>query len=293
METIDVSNALNIPLLYLNKLARNSDKLYYSYYIKKKSGKFRAIDSPNKELKGVQRWINTNYLDRIVLPDCVHGFRKNHSIRTNASPHLGRKYIYCIDLKDFFPTITFSTVQNLFKKLSFSDEASTVLANLCTYKGYLPQGAVTSPSISNIIFSTIDDQIQSLCSKKRVSYTRYADDLSFSSNNKQVLIETVDIVKSEIISKSIFKINETKSRLMSGQKANIVTGLRLNSNKLSIGNKKKKLLRAKLHDYIINNNTTDENKLLGDLAFLRSIEQTTYNNFKKYIEKLKNRKTNN
>jgi retron-type reverse transcriptase len=121
-----------------------------------------------------------------------------------------------------------------------------VLANLCTYKGYLPQGAVTSPSISNIIFSTIDDQIQSLCSKKRVSYTRYADDLSFSSNNKQVLIETVDIVKSEIISKSIFKINETKSRLMSGQKANIVTGLRLNSNKLSIGNKKKKITKGKI-----------------------------------------------
>ena len=293
METIDISNALKIPLLYLNKLARNSDKLYYSYYIKKKSGKFRTIDSPNKELKGVQRWINTYYLDQIVLPDCVHGFRKNHSIRTNASPHLGRKYIYCIDLKDFFPTITFSDVQSLFKSLGFSDDASTVLANLCTYKGYLPQGAVTSPSISNIVFSSIDKEIQSLCSKRRVNYTRYADDLSFSSNNKQVLVEVVDLVKSEIISKSTFNINETKSRLMSGQKANIVTGIRLNSNKLSIGNRKKKLLRAKLHDYIINENTTDESKLLGDLAFLRSIEPTTYDDFKKYIIKLKNKKTNN
>ncbi len=265
MNIENISKEINISTTYLTKMANNSDKLYYTYYIPKKNGTKRIIDSPNQELKGLQKWINYSILSKVSLPNCIHGFRLKHSIRTNASPHLGKKYVFCLDLKDFFPSIKLTDVIKLFSKLNYDEYTSKLLAKLCTFKGYLPQGAVTSPSISNIIFSEIDKSIISICGTQRVIYTRYADDLTFSCNNKETLLAMVDNVKN-IIDKSIFTINDKKSRLMSGKQATIVTGIRLNSKRLSIGNKRKKDLRAKLFDIFIRNNIQIENSVLGGIA---------------------------
>jgi hypothetical protein len=289
MNIEDISKEINISTTYLTKMASNCNKLYNTYHILKRNGGKRIIDCPNQELKGLQKWINYSILSKISLPNCIHGFRYKHSIGTNAFPHLGKRYVFCLDLKDFFPSIKFSHVKNLFISLNYDEYTSILLSRLCTFKEYLPQGAVTSPSISNIIFSEIDKNIMLICGTKRVTYTRYADDLTFSCNNKETLLSVVDNVKS-IIDNSIFTINEKKSRLMSGRGATIVTGIRLNSKRLSIGNKRKKYLRAKLFDIFINENIKIENSVLGEIAFLRSIEPQTYETIKKYTKQLQLKK---
>jgi hypothetical protein len=289
MNISEIALQLNIPEKYFINIALNCDKFYYTYYIKKKSGKNRLIDSPNIELKGLQKWINNNILKKITLPNCVHGFREKHSIRTNAIPHLGRKYVFCLDLLDFFPTIKYIDVQKIFNDINCDEVTSFLLAKLCTFNGYLPQGAVTSPCIANIVFSEVDKNIMKICGKKRVSYTRYADDLTFSSNNRESLLSVIDEVKN-IVEKTKFCINKKKSRLMSGQRATIVTGLRLNSNKLSIGNKKKKVLKAKIFDMIINQNTSIEKIIFGEIAYLRSIEPETYLKICSYVKVLETKK---
>jgi hypothetical protein len=265
------------------------ENMYYTFYIKKKYGfEKRRINSPNNELKTIQREIYVNILQNVPLPDCVHGFRKNHNITSNAIIHSGKKYIYVMDLKDFFPGITCRQVKDMFTGLGFPGDAE-VLSKICTYKGILPQGAVTSPAISNIIFSPVDVELLKLCSEKTLQYSRYADDLSFSGSDRKALLDTVRLAKAIIVSRG-FQINKRKNRLMSGKGAKIVTGLRLNSGKPSIGNRRKKLLRAKIYGWVVYNHYTEIEYIHGSLAFLKSIEPDTWLRFTAYIDFLKKNK---
>jgi retron-type reverse transcriptase len=264
--------------------------MYYTFYIKKKYGtKKRRIDSPNNELKAVQRLIYEHILQKAPLPDCIHGFRKNHNIRSNAVTHCGKKYIYVLDIKDFFPSITSGQIRDMFTGLGIPGNHAEVLSRLCTYEEVLPQGAVTSPAISNIVFSPIDIDLLKLCSGKEVHYSRYADDLSFSGNDRKTLLDTVRLAKKLIISGG-FQINERKNRLMGGKRAKIVTGLRLNAGKPSIGHKRKKLLRAKIYDWLIYDNYAELEYIYGSLAFLKSAEPDTWRRFTTYINLLRENK---
>jgi retron-type reverse transcriptase len=274
----------------LEILDRVLNTMYYTFYIRKKYGFIkRRIDSPNKELKTIQRLIYINILQKVPLPVCIHGFRKNHTIRSNAITHSGKNYIYTLDIKDFFPSITRRQVKDMFAGLRLIDDNAEIFSKLCTYKGVLPQGAVTSPAISNIVFSPIDIEILKLCSDKNVHYSRYADDLTFSGNDRKTLLDTVWVVKVLIIFRG-FRINKHKNRLMSGKGAKIVTGLRLNSGKPSIGNRRKKMLRARIYNWLIYDNHDGIEYIYGSLAFLKSVEPETWLRFTSYIDSLKRNK---
>jgi RNA-directed DNA polymerase len=283
----DLSRNIGINSSYLNSLIYNSHKFYNSYYLRKKSGGKRMIDAPSIPLKSIQAWILRNILENISISDRAFGFVKSKGIKNNAKVHLGKKYILCTDIRDFFHSTSYNNVKNVFKRIYKNQQLVNSLSNLCTYNGYLPQGAVTSPCLSNIIFKEIDDSILSLCNKKNIYYSRYADDLTFSSNDLNKLKEILpEIIK--ICNKKGYKINNDKTRFMSGKKRIVVTGIILNSNKLSIGRRKKKNIRAALHNYIIKKSKKVKiNSLLGDLAFLRDIEPNTHEKFIKYKNKLK------
>jgi retron-type reverse transcriptase len=265
-------------------------KMYYTFYIKKKYGtKKRRIDSPNRELKAIQRLIYDHILQKVPLPGCVHGFRKNHNIRSNAATHCGNKYVYVLDIKDFFPGITHGQVRDMFTGLGIPGNQAEALSELCTYRGVLPQGAVTSPAISNIVFNPIDTGILKLCSGNGIVYSRYADDLTFSGNDRQPLVDTVRLAK-ELVNFGGFQINQRKNRLMGGKGANIVTGLRINAGKPSIGNKRKKLLRAKIYEWLVYGNHAEVGYIHGSLAFLKSAEPDTWARFTAYINFLRENK---
>jgi retron-type reverse transcriptase len=262
-------------------------KMYYTFFIKKKNGTAkRRIDSPNRGLKRIQRLIYRHILQQVPLPDCVHGFRKGYTIRSNAVTHAGKKYIYVLDMKDFFPGITRERVRALFTGLGLSACHAEALSKLCTYNQVLPQGAPTSPAISNILFSPIDRALLKLCSGRGIGYSRYADDVSFSGGRRDLLLDTVRLARGCIISGG-FQINERKNRLMGGRGAQIVTGLRLNAGKPSIGKRRKKSLRAKIHHWLVYGSQAEAAYIHGALAFLKSAEPDTWARFMAYINFLK------
>lgn len=286
-----ISRDIGVNYRYLVNLILFSDKYYFTHTIKKRSGESRIINSPNYEIKALQTWILRNILEKIEISKKAQGFTKGRSIKSNAKPHLNSYSIICLDIKDFFNTIKQSQIIEIFKKSLNGEykEIADLLAKVCTYRGYLPQGAVTSPYLSNIVLKDADDEIDEFCIKNDICYTRYADDLSLSTK-RYIEIKEIEVPITKIIEKYGFKINNKKTRLYFIGNRMIVTGIILNSKKLTVGRNLKREIRAMIHNYL----KKDEDKvnvdeMLGKIAFLRDIEPDYYkNNLKKYIRKLNN-----
>jgi len=285
----ELAKGIGINKSYLLRLSQNHNKCYKSYYIEKKSGAMRIIDAPNRELKAVQGWILRNILENQQISERAHGFIKGRGIKTNAKFHLNKHYIICLDIKDFFPSITEVRIYSIFNNIYDNQETVDVLSRLCTYKKRLPQGAVTSPMLSNIVFKKTDDEITQICNKIRVEYTRYADDLTFSANDT-IRFKRLQPEIEEIITKYGFELNKKKTRFFSGRGRMLITGLLLNSGQLTIGRDRKRKIRAALYNYIVKKDeSVNINKLAGMLAFIRDIEPDFYKKFLEYCHKLQSK----
>lgn len=217
------------------------DKLYRKFKIPKKNGKSREIHTPERKLKYIQRKLSDQlykiHLDYIskknISLSISHGFEKNKSIITNARTHKNKKYLLNVDIKNFFESFNFGRVQGYFyksKEFNFSKEESTIIAQLVCHNNTLPQGAPTSPIISNLIFNIVDLRILKLTKKYKLNYTRYADDLSFSTNNNLFKGEYINFLEElkKLLENSGFKINEEKTRLQYNSSRQEVTGLTTN-----------------------------------------------------------------
>ena len=194
--------ALGLEIPQLRWMAYHRDaatKLhYYRFTIPKRSGGERPIWAPHKQLKAAQRWILRNIVERLPVHGAAHGFLPGRSIASNAAQHADSKIIVKVDLKDFFPTVTLPRVKGVFRKAGYREQIATLLALLCTEapreivesggRTYylslgprcLPQGAPTSPGLTNTLCLRLDRRLQGLASKLGWRYTRYADDLTFS-----------------------------------------------------------------------------------------------------------------
>lgn len=216
------------------------DNLYTSFTIPKRNGGVRIIEAPNERLKYIQKklanalyrfYYDTNDLNNNV----IHGFTRGRSIYTNAEAHAGRKYIIKIDIKDFFHSIHFGRVRGYFEKNKYFElprEVATVIAQLTCYQGRLPQGAPTSPIISNLIASILDYRILKIAARYKLHYTRYADDLTFSTNNSSIVEDYEEFIEkvSHILEQSGFSINDDKTVISYRYSRQQVTGLITNSN---------------------------------------------------------------
>lgn len=143
--------------------------------------KQRVIRPSKKRLKLIQSKIKDRILSKIELPSNVHGGVKKKSNITNAKPHQGNKYVFVTDLKDFYPSIKSKKVHDLFIELGFNKQFAFYITKLTTWKGELPQGTPTSTHISNIFFLKTDYELIKICNDNNITYTRYVDDLTFSS----------------------------------------------------------------------------------------------------------------
>ncbi len=237
----DILDSLNISKKQLNIFLYGKYN-YYDFEIQKKNGHIREISAPNKFLKYIQQKIVS--LIEYKMNSSVHGYVESRSIVTNAINHVNKRFILNLDLKDFFPSITYARVKGLFVSyFKYGEEAAGIIANLITHNGFLPQGAPSSPIISNIICYKIDTKLQKYCDNRGGYYTRYADDITISWDHNylsQHFIEDYkkNIVNShivDIIEKEDFKINEEKTRLSRHSAHKEVTGIivneKLNANK--------------------------------------------------------------
>ena len=214
---------------------------YHQFEIPKRGGGNRKISSPAKKLKTIQSRLKEVLYEIYPTKPSVHGFAKGRSVVTNAEKHLDKKYIFNIDLADFFGSIHFGRVRNLFKSspFNFNNSVATILAQICCFNNALPQGAPTSPILSNMIAWKMDSQLQHLAKITNGTYTRYADDISFSYTcSKRNLPEEVIVIRegevcpgnalTRIIETNGCKINDSKVRLCSSLSRMEVTGLTVN-----------------------------------------------------------------
>ncbi len=211
---------------------------YTVFTISKKSGGVRRITSPISPLKILQRKLNHILSNCIEPKHSAHGFVSGRSIRTNTLVHSNKKYVFTVDLLEFLPSINFGRVRGLFMAPPFKFNAgvATVLAQLCVFKNALPQGAPTSPVISNLICRKMDQQLSRLARNYGCNYTRYADDLTFSTKReifpKVIGVRTPDTkgaYPGEELNKIIlshgFSVHPKKVRLLHCGQQQIVTGL--------------------------------------------------------------------
>lgn len=247
----------NIPLTLENLSARLCGSSYYhlsriiypspkyeTFSLAKKSGGVRIINAPKRKIKEIQyellKLIEEYYKD---FKKPVHGFVQKRSVMTNAEQHLNKKFILNFDLEDFFSTIHFGRVKGVFtsKPFEFSEHVAAVIAHICCKDGMLPQGAPTSPIVSNLICRQLDNELMALAAKYRATYTRYCDDITFSFTVKRFkdlprqIVDATSLPVSlglelqSTILKNSFRINEKKTRLNGRSSRMEVTGITVNN----------------------------------------------------------------
>ncbi|HPG00889.1 MAG TPA: retron St85 family RNA-directed DNA polymerase [Kiritimatiellia bacterium] len=239
-----LANKLRVSEARLRWMSRNQHRLYREFRIPKANGRERVICAPEDQLLTFQNWILRHILNRGKVHKYACGFVRGKSILDNARPHIGRKVVVRLDLADFFPSITQRQVRKVFERFGYPYRVASVLANLCTLDGRLPQGAPTSPAISNLICVRLDRRLEGLKKEMKFRYSRYADDLVFSSDNPK-LPALIPFLK-EIIRSEGFAVNEDKVRIMRAGVQQKVTGVVVNT-KTGIPRKKARQLRAAVH----------------------------------------------
>jgi retron-type reverse transcriptase len=265
----DVARALGLSITRLRWLAFHAEapsRTHYVYFhVPKRTGGVRLLSAPHDDLKKAQHWILEHVLAKLPVTEAAHGFVPGRSVVSNARPHLGRDVIVNCDLKDFFPSITLGRVRGVFEAIGYSPAVATVLALLCTeaprtrvtHEGKvlwvavgargLPQGAPTSPALSNQIARKLDLRLLGLGAKLGWSYTRYADDLTFSAAAGQrekigyLLARIRHIAEGEG-----FRMNLKKCRVQRAARRQEVTGIVVNE-RLSLPREDLRKLRAIVH----------------------------------------------
>lgn len=209
----------------LTSMIYKPERFYRHFRIPKRSGGSRDINAPTAILKECQRWILRHILERVPASDSAQGFTKGRSIITNAAQHAGKLMVINLDVKDFFPSIGWDRVFHLFRALGYSKKVCFYLSSLCTCNGVLPQGAPTSPVLSNMVAKHLDARLNGLATHLGFTYSRYADDLTFSGDGSPASI--IPVVR-EILEEEGFRLNESKVRIMRSHKRQEVTGLVVN-----------------------------------------------------------------
>lgn len=242
----DIASILEIPKGQLLHILYSypDNKKYISFDIQKKNGDYRNIKAAKGGLKALQTKLAPILTSHYKVRNSVHGFTKDRSIVSNARQHKRKRYVLNIDLRDFYGSINFGRVRGLFRSKPFNmgDKAASVLAQICVFQDSLPQGAATSPIISNFIASELDQKLSKLARRHKLTYTRYADDITLSSNNRSFPEGIafydgnnpitndcfVGQVLEETISSCGFSINHEKTRLQIRGVRQDVTGLTVN-----------------------------------------------------------------
>lgn len=282
-----LSRQIHLSRAFLARLFRFSHTFYKTYEIPKKRGGYRMIAQPSKNMKAVQGWVLREILDKLESHSASMGFELGKSILDNALPHVGAKKLITIDIEDFFGTITIDQVRAIFKDLGYNEWVSDYLSVICTYNEALPQGGCTSPKLANLVCRRMDEKIQVLAMDEGVIYTRYADDLSFSSPFDYKITHIIRKVQ-KIINEEGFRVNRKKLRVRGLCRKKMVTGLVIERHKVGIGREKYRLIRSKLNRLCKHSRHEERelNHVQGWLSFIYSVDKERYDRLKSYTLKL-------
>lgn len=228
---------------YLKKASLYTPYFYRTFEIFKKNGKKRTISEPLPSLKEIQIWVLHNILYKVDVSKFAKAYVPKTNIKQNLIFHRGQPQVLTIDIKEFFPSIKIDSVQEIFSSIGYSPLISNLLAKLCCLDNSLPQGAPTSPYLSNLYLKLFDNSIFHYCNEKKIRFTRYADDMTFSGKfDSKELLQFLSVE----LKKLNLKINEAKTKLMTPNMRQTVTGIIVNE-KLQVSFSKRNKLRQELY----------------------------------------------
>lgn len=285
----DFSEKTHLSKGLLYKLSTRHDRYYRTFTIPKSSGGEREIAEPAQSMKAIQSWILTHILQQLPLSPQATGFRRNYNILDNARVHEQNKYFLCLDIDDFFPSIKYPLIYPLYRRLGYNKHVSHILTSMCTFRDHLPQGGITSPALSNLACYRFDRRISGYCGSRNITYTRYADDMAFSSMSWERLVGLHKMVR-RIVEEEGFTLNEAKSRYMGPKRRQKITGLVIGDNHAGIGRHAERRLRAIAYNLCAPGKSVDiENAEIwfkGYLSFLHSVDRVRYDRITNYISSL-------
>jgi RNA-directed DNA polymerase len=271
---------LGLEKIDLARIVGAPSRFYREFTIPKRRGGEREIAAPYPLLLEIQRWIGKNILLKEVVHDAAQGFVVGRSIVTNAKMHVGVPCILKMDIAEFFPSISIARVIGIFQGAGYPPKVAYYLASLCCRDGRLPQGAATSPAISNIVGKPIDRRIAGLAARLNLNYTRYADDMTLSG--RSIPLDLPARVE-KIVRAEGFSINGGKTVLSLHGGKRIVTGLSVSGDVPKLPRKKRREIRKEVHflnrfgfhkhsERIGSADPLYLERLLGQLAFWGQVE---------------------
>ncbi|MBJ6726010.1 retron St85 family RNA-directed DNA polymerase [Geomesophilobacter sediminis] len=271
---------------YILTVANTASKRYKEYYIDKRDGTKRLIHHPSKELKSIQRCINQGILPRLPVHHCAAAYKPGAKLIDHVTRHKNSKYLLRLDFKDFFHRLTDMDIMlclDEYKHFLPSDwnvlDSDLLIKLVCRYHK-LTIGAATSPSLSNILCFKLDTQIQTLCDHLGVEYTRYADDMYFSTIKPNILYDVRSSVYNIVNSlkyPSNLLFNNRKTKHTSKKHRRVITGLVVTPTaKISIGRDKKRDIRSKIYNWN-GLSVAEKYSLKGYLSYCNSVEPSFIN----------------
>ena len=294
---LPISGLVGYKKSYLKKAALFTSYFYRDFEILKKNGKKRKISEPLPSLKEIQLWVLENILYKVKISKYAKAYIPKVNIKQNFIFHVRQPLVFTIDIDNFFPSIKQIYVEEIFQSLGYSNLISNLLAKLCCRNESLPQGAPTSPYLSNIYLKPLDSAVFKHCNEKKIRYTRYADDLTFSGkfNDKELYA----LLRIEI-QKLGLKIHNDKTKVMTPNTRQTVTGIVVNEKPQVSFTKRNKLRQAiyyikkfGLENHMDRLKIRKQNyveHLLGQVNYIIYInpKDNEFIEYKKYLETLKN-----
>ena len=281
-----ISNETGVRMSELVMICYTANRRYRNYTIPKRTGGRRQISHPTPELKFLQRWLNKNVFFRLPIHRCAYAYRKGRNIADNARLHVGNNYLLKVDFSNFFPSLRDTDVERVLK------QNLTVLENLvqtdidiikaivCKDRR-LTIGAPSSPPLSNAIMYDFDEWAAKRARESGILYSRYADDLFFSTEQPGLLTRMLEDIRKDLQERTSpkLKINDRKTAFTSGKHRKVVAGMTLGSDgKISVGRKKKREVRTLMYLYSEGKLVDKEvSYLRGYLGFMMGVERDFMN----------------
>ena len=258
-----LAHLLGLKVGVLTSMVKSPISFYRQFKIPKKRGGYRDIVTPHKSLLEVQQWIVAHILSKFKVHDAAYAYVKKRNVAQNSTIHVGSDEMLKIDLKDFFPSIKIPRVRELFNRVGYSKEVSYFLTKLCCLNGSIPQGAASSPMISNIILLTLDKRLSTFSTNNNIKYSRYADDLVFSGNFKFSDFKTLVIMS---IEDEGFKVNSDKTREYFNNHRKMVTGIVVGKENIRLPKTKRREIRKEVF-FIMKYGILDQVKRYNDIYY--------------------------
>jgi len=240
----DLAGELDLPLSVLRAVARVAAHLYWTRRSPRKRS--RLLRTPLGQLAEIQQAIKGRLLDKMALPDTMHGWRKGHDPRSYVAPHVGHAFVLNIDVRDFFPSVTAGRVCAFWERQGYNTDAARLLTALTTCDNQLPQGAPTSQSIGNQILVSLNNRLHALAIQNGLTYSNFADEVSLSGGEGVARLQKLVL---KIIGQEGFATNPQKVKLMRRDAMQCLTGIVINK-KASPGRENYRALRALVNNCV-------------------------------------------